>query len=198
SRATNGRANLRSTVIEETLLEAEDKMDKAIDVAREDFGDIRSGRANAGMFEKILVEYYGAMTPLQQLASITIPEARTVLVQPFDRSSMDSVEKALRDSDLGVNPSNDGVVIRVVLPSLTEERRKEYVRLAKTKAEDARVSIRSVRRRAKEDLDKLAKDGEAGEDAVKRAQDELDAMTKKSTDTVDSMLTAKEKELLEV
>ena len=111
---------------------------------------------------------------------------------------MDSVEKALRDSDLGVNPSNDGVVIRVVLPSLTEERRKEYVRLAKTKAEDARVSIRSVRRRAKEDLDKLAKDGEAGEDAVKRAQDELDAMTKKSTDTVDSMLTAKEKELLEV
>jgi len=185
-------------VIEETLLEAEDKMDKAIDVAREDFGDIRSGRANAGMFEKILVEYYGAMTPLQQLASITIPEARTVLVQPFDRSSMDSVEKALRDSDLGVNPSNDGVVIRVVLPSLTEERRKEYVRLAKTKAEDARVSIRSVRRRAKEDLDKLAKDGEAGEDEVKRAQDELDAMTKKSTDTVDSMLTAKEKELLEV
>ncbi|HLR58437.1 MAG TPA: ribosome recycling factor [Beutenbergiaceae bacterium] len=185
-------------MIEETLLEAEDKMDKAIDVAREDFGDIRSGRANAGMFEKILVEYYGAMTPLQQLASITIPEARTVLVQPFDRSSMDSVEKALRDSDLGVNPSNDGVVIRVVLPSLTEERRKEYVRLAKTKAEDARVSIRSVRRRAKEDLDKLAKDGEAGEDAVKRAQDELDAMTKKSTDTVDSMLTAKEKELLEV
>ncbi len=185
-------------MIEETLLEAEDKMDKAIDVAREDFGDIRSGRANAGMFEKILVEYYGAMTPLQQLASITIPEARTVLVQPFDRSSMDSVEKALRDSDLGVNPSNDGVVIRVVLPSLTEERRKEYVRLAKTKAEDARVSIRSVRRRAKEDLDKLAKDGEAGEDEVKRAQDELDAMTKKSTDTVDSMLTAKEKELLEV
>lgn len=185
-------------MIEETLLEAEDKMEKAIDVAREDFGDIRSGRANAGMFEKILVEYYGAMTPLQQLASITIPEARTVLVQPFDRSSMDSVEKALRDSDLGVNPSNDGVVIRVVLPSLTEERRKEYVRLAKTKAEDARVSIRSVRRRAKEDLDKLAKDGEAGEDEVKRAQDELDAKTKKSTDTVDAMLTAKEKELLEV
>src|SRR5699024_2248135 len=152
-------------------------MDKAIDVAREDFGDIRSGRANAGMFEKILVEYYGAMTPLQQLASITIPEARTVMIQPFDRSSMDSVEKALRDSDLGVNPSNDGVIIRVMLPQLTEERRKEYVRLAKSKAEDARVSVRSVRRKAKEDIDKLSKDGDVGEDDAKRAQDELDQMT---------------------
>lgn len=185
-------------MIEETLLEAEDKMDKAIDVAREDFSSIRSGRANAGMFEKILVEYYGAMTPLQQLASITIPEARTVLVQPFDRSSMDSIEKALRESDLGVNPSNDGVVIRVMLPALTEERRKEYVRLARSKAEDARVSVRSIRRKAKEDLDKFAKDGDVGEDQVKRAQDELDGLTKKSTDTVDSMLAAKEKELLEV
>lgn len=185
-------------MIEEILLEAEDKMDKAIEVARDDFSDIRSGRANAGMFEKIMVEYYGAMTPLQQLASITIPEARTVMIQPFDRSSMDSVEKALRDSDLGVNPSNDGNVIRVVLPSLTEERRKEYVRLARNKAEDARVSVRAIRRKAKEDIDKLSKDGDVGEDAAKRAQDELDAMTKKSTDTVDSMLDGKEKELLEV
>lgn len=185
-------------MIEETLLEAEDKMDKAIDVAREDFSGIRSGRANAAMFEKILVEYYGAMTPLQQLASITVPEARTVLIQPYDKSSMDSIEKALRESDLGVNPSNDGIVIRVVLPALTEERRKEYVRLARSKAEDARVSVRSVRRRAREDLDKYAKDGEAGEDEVKRAQDELDALTKKSTDTIDGMLGAKEKELLEV
>lgn len=185
-------------MIEEILLEAEDKMDKAIDVARGDFGDIRSGRANAGMFEKIMVEYYGAMTPLQQLASITVPEARTVLVQPFDRSAMDSIEKSLRDSDLGVNPSNDGVVIRLVLPQLTEERRKEYVRLAKNKAEDARVAIRSVRRKGKEDIDRLSKDGDVGEDDAKRAQDELDSMTKKSTDTVDEMLAAKEKELLEV
>lgn len=185
-------------MIEEILLEAEEKMEKAIDVARNDFGDIRSGRANAGMFEKIMVEYYGAMTPLQQLASITVPEARTVMIQPFDRSSMDSVEKALRESDLGVNPSNDGVMIRVVLPTLTEERRREYVRLAKSKAEDARVSVRSVRRKAKEDLDKLSKDGEVGEDAAKRGQEELDQMTKKSTDTIDSMLASKEKELLEV
>lgn len=185
-------------MIEEILLEAEEKMEKAIDVARNDFGDIRSGRANAGMFEKIMVEYYGAMTPLQQLASITVPEARTVMIQPFDRSSMDSVEKALRESDLGVNPSNDGVMIRVVLPTLTEERRREYVRLARSKAEDARVSVRSVRRKAKEDLDKLSKDGEVGEDAAKRGQEELDQMTKKSTDTIDSMLASKEKELLEV
>lgn len=185
-------------MIEEILLEAEDKMDKAIDVARGDFGDIRSGRANSGMFEKIPVEYYGAMTPLQQLASITIPEARTVLIQPFDRSAMDSIEKALRESDLGINPSNDGVVIRVILPQLTEERRKEYVRLARTKAEDARVAIRAIRRKGKEDIDTLSKDGDVGEDAAKRAQDELDSLTKKHTDQVDSMLEAKEKELLEV
>lgn len=185
-------------MIEEILLEAEEKMEKAIDVAREDFSGIRSGRANAGMFEKILVEYYGAMTPLQQLASFTIPEARTVLITPFDKTSMASIEKSLRDSDLGVNPSNDGVAIRINLPSLTEERRKEYVRLAKTKGEDARVSVRAVRRKAKEDLDKMSKDGDAGEDEIKRAQDELDATTKKSTDTIDAMLSAKEKELLEV
>lgn len=185
-------------MIEEILLEAQEKMEKAIEVARDDFSDIRSGRANAGMFEKIMIEYYGAMTPLQQLASITIPEARTVMIQPFDRSSMDSVEKALRGSDLGVNPSNDGVTIRVVLPSLTEERRKEYVRLAKSKAEDARVSVRSVRRSGKEDIDKLSKDGDVGEDQARRAQDELDSMTKKSTDTIDAMLDSKEKELLEV
>jgi len=185
-------------VIEEILLEAEDKMDKAIDVARGDFGDIRSGRANSGMFEKIPVEYYGAMTPLQQLASITVPEARTVLIQPFDRSAMESIEKALRESDLGINPSNDGVVIRVIMPQLTEERRKEYVRLARSKAEDARVAIRAIRRKGKEDIDTLSKDGDVGEDAAKRAQDELDSLTKKHTDQVDSMLEAKEKELLEV
>lgn len=185
-------------MIEETLLEAEDKMEKAVDVAREDFSGIRSGRANAGMFERILVEYYGAMTPLQQLASLAIPEARTVLIAPFDKGSMGNIERALRDSDLGVNPSNDGIAIRVVLPTLTEERRKEYVRLAKTKSEEARVSVRAVRRRAREDLDKLSKDGDAGEDEVKRAQDELDALTKKFTDMVDSMLVGKETELLEV
>ncbi|MBK5250643.1 MAG: ribosome recycling factor [Actinomycetales bacterium] len=185
-------------MIDETLFEAEDKMDKAVEVARDDLGGIRTGRANAGMFTKITVDYYGAPTPLQQLASLTIPEARTVLVSPYDKSSMTAVEKALRESDLGVNPSNDGNVIRIVLPTLTEERRKEYVKLAKTKGEDARVSVRNIRRRAKEELDRISKDGEAGEDEVARAQTELDALTKKHTEAIDSMLAGKEKELLEV
>lgn len=185
-------------MIDDILLEAEEKMDKAIDVAREDLSGIRTGRANAAMFNKIEVEYYGAPTPLQQLASMTIPEARTVLISPYDKSSMQAIEKALRDSDLGVNPGNDGNVIRVVLPSLTEERRRDYVKLAKAKGEDARVSLRSVRRKAREDLDKLAKDGDVGEDEVNRAQGELDGLTKKHTDLVDQMLNGKEKELLEV
>ncbi|QOR72081.1 ribosome recycling factor [Ruania alkalisoli] len=185
-------------MIDETLLEAEEKMEKAVDVAREDLAGIRTGRANAGMFAKIEVDYYGAPTPLQQLASVTIPEARTVLIGPYDKSAMSAVEKALRESDLGVNPSNDGNVIRVVLPQLTEERRRDYVKLAKTKGEEARVSVRNIRRRAKEELDRIAKDGEAGEDEVNRAQGELDALTKKHTELIDSLLAGKEKELLEV
>ena len=185
-------------MIDETLFEAEDKMDKAVEVAREDLGNIRSGRANAGMFAKIAVDYYGAPTPLQQLASFQITDARTVLVSPFDKSAMPNIEKALRDSDLGVNPASDGNVIRLVLPALTEERRREYVKLAKNKGEDARVSVRNVRRRAKEELDRIAKDGEAGEDEVNRAQHELDGLTKKHTELIDTLLAGKEKELLEV
>ncbi|SED85015.1 ribosome recycling factor [Ruania alba] len=185
-------------MIDDTLLEAEEKMEKAVEVAREDLAGIRTGRANAGMFTKIEVDYYGAPTPLQQLASITIPEARTVLIGPYDKSAMAAVEKALRESDIGANPSNDGNVIRVVLPQLTEERRRDYVKLAKSKGEDARVSVRNIRRRAKEELDRIAKDGETGEDEVNRAQGELDALTKKHTDLVDSLLAGKEKELLEV
>lgn len=185
-------------MIDETLFEAEEKMDKAVEVAREDLGNIRSGRAHAGMFAKIAVDYYGAPTPLQQLASFQITDARTVLVSPFDKSAMANIEKALRESDLGVNPSNDGNVIRLVLPALTEERRKEYVKLAKSKGEEARVAVRNIRRRAKEELDRIVKDGEAGEDEVNRAQHELDALTKKHTDAIDALLAGKEKELLEV
>src|SRR5690606_13378007 len=121
-------------------------------------------RANPAMFAKVLVDYYGAPTPLQQLASFAVPEARTILVTPYDASAMTAIEKALRDSDLGANPSNDGNVIRLVLPALTEERRREYVKLAKAKAEEARVAVRNIRRRAKEELDRIVKDGEAGED----------------------------------
>lgn len=185
-------------VIDETLLEAEEKMDKAVEVAKEDFAGVRTGRANAAMFNKIVVDYYGAPTPLQQLASFQIPEARTVLVSPFDKSAMATIEKALRESDLGVNPSNDGNVIRLVLPQLTEERRKDYVKLVRTKAEDAKVSIRSVRRKAKESLERMQKDGDAGEDEIGRAEKELEAVTKKHVDTVDALLSAKESELLEI
>ncbi|PJI94423.1 ribosome recycling factor [Luteimicrobium subarcticum] len=185
-------------MIDETLLEAEEKMDKAIEVAKADFAGIRTGRASAAMFAKIAVDYYGAPTPLQQLASFSTPEARTILVSPFDKSASPAIEKAIRDSDLGVNPATDGNVIRVVLPALTEERRRDYVKLAKGKAEDARVSVRNVRRRAKEELDRIVKDGEAGEDEVARAEKELEALTKKHVDAVDALLAGKESELLEV
>jgi ribosome recycling factor len=185
-------------VIDETLFEAEEKMDKAVEVAKEDFATIRTGRANPAMFTKITVEYYGSPTPLQQLASFTTPEARTILVSPFDKSSLGSIERALRDSDLGVNPSNDGNVIRVSLPVLTEERRKEYVKLARAKAEDARISVRNIRRRAKEELDRIAKDGEAGEDEVARAEKELESLTRKRVEVIDTVLATKESELLAV
>jgi ribosome recycling factor len=185
-------------VIDDTLLEAEEKMDKAIEFAKEEFATIRTGRANAAMFSKLHVDYYGSPTPLQQLASFNIPEARTVLISPYDKSSLRAIEKAIRDSDLGVNPTDDGGVIRIVLPQLTEERRKDYVKLAKSKAEDSRVAVRSVRRHAKDELDRIAKDGEAGEDEVTRAEKELDALTKKHVDLVDHLLAAKESELLEV
>ena len=140
----------------------------------------------------------GAPTPLQQLASFQSPEPRTILVIPFDKSAMHEIEKAIRDSDLGVNPSSDGNQIRCVMPELTEERRREYIKLANHKAEEARVSVRNIRRMAKTDLDKLVKDGEVGEDDGSRAEKELDGLTKKHTDLVDSLVKAKETELLEV
>lgn len=185
-------------MIDDILLEAEEKMEKAVEVAREDFSHIRSGRANAGMFNQILVDYYGAPTPLQQLASISIPEARTVLISPYDRSAQSAIEKALRESDLGVNPVDDGNHLRVNLPALTEERRRDYVKLAKGKGEEARVSIRSVRRKAKDELDKMKKDGDAGEDEIERAEKALEATTKGYVEQVDTLLESKEKELLEV
>lgn len=183
---------------EVTLLEAGEKMDKAVEVAKEDFSTIRTGRANPSLFSKVMVDYYGAPTPLQQLASFQNPEARTLLITPFDKSALGAIERALRDSDLGANPSNDGNVIRVVLPELTEERRKDYVKLARTKAEDAKIAIRNIRRRAKDDLDKIVKNGDAGEDEGLRAEKELDVLTKSHTDGVDELLKRKEAELLSV
>ena len=142
-------------MIDETLLEAEEKMEKAVAVAKEEFATIRTGRAHPTMFSKITAEYYGTPTPVNQLASFHIPEPRMVVIQPFDKSSLGSIEKAIRNSDLGVNPSNDGAIIRVVFPDLSEDRRKEYIKVARHKAEDSKVSIRNIRRHAKDALDKL-------------------------------------------
>jgi ribosome recycling factor len=185
-------------VIDDTLLEAEEKMDKAIGVAKEDFAGIRTGRATAKMFDKITAEYYGTQTPVTQMATFGIPEARLVVITPYDKGSMTAIEKAIRDSDLGVNPTNDGVVIRVAFPQLTEDRRREYIKVARHKAEEARVSVRNIRRHAKDTLDKLAKNGDVGEDDVRRAEKHLDDATHKYVTQIDEMLKLKEGELLEV
>jgi ribosome recycling factor len=185
-------------VISETLNEADAKMKKAVEVTREDFAAIRTGRANPSMFHKLTAEYYGTPTPLQQLATFTAPEARVIIIAPFDMTALPAIERAIRDSDLGVNPTDDGKTIRVVLPELTEERRKEYIKMAKTKAEDGKIAIRNIRRHAKQALDKLEKDGEVGKDDVTGAEKRLDSATKKHTDEIDEMLKHKEAELLEV
>jgi len=185
-------------VIDETLLEAEEKMEKAVAVAKEEFAGIRTGRAHPSMFNKITAEYYGTQTPVNQLASFHMPEPRMVIIQPFDKSSMAAIEKAIRNSDLGVNPSNDGIIIRVVFPELSEERRREFIKVARHKAEDSRVSIRNIRRHAKDSLDKLVKGGEAGEDEGRRAERELEELTHGYVAQIDDLLRHKEAELLEV
>jgi ribosome recycling factor len=185
-------------VINDTLNEADDKMNKSVDATREDFATLRAGRVTPTVFNKLTVEYYGTPTPIQQLATFTSPEPRVIVIAPFDASAMPNIEKAIRDSDLGVNPSNDGRVLRAVFPELTEERRKDYIKLARHKAEDARVSVRNIRRRAKEELDRIARDGEAGEDEVTRAEKELEHVTKRHVDAIDDLLKHKETELLEV
>jgi ribosome recycling factor len=185
-------------VINDILHEADAKMDKSVEATREEFAAIRAGRAHPSMFSKIVVDYYGSPTPLQQLASFTAPEARVILISPYDQGAMGNIERAIRDSDLGVNPANDGKLLRCVFPELTEERRKEYIKVAKAKAEDGRVAVRNLRRTAKQHLEKLEKDGEVGQDDVTGAEKRLDSMTKKHTEAIDEMLKNKEAELLEV
>ena len=185
-------------MIDETLFEAEEKMEKAVEVAKDRFSGIRTGRAHPGMFQKLLVDYYGAPTPLQQLASFQNPEARTIIISPFDKGSMHAIEKAIQQADLGVNPSNDGNIIRCVMPQLTEERRKEYIKMARHEGEEARVAIRNIRRHAKDSLEKLVKDGEVGEDDGSRGEKELESLTKRFVDQIDEGLKLKEAELLEV
>lgn len=180
------------------MKDAEAKMAKSVEVTKEEFSSIRTGRANAAMFQGIVVDYYGAPTPLNQIASLQFPEARTVIVTPYDKTAMSGVETALRDSDLGVNPTNNGDNLRIVLPALTEERRKEYIKLAKNKAEDGRIAVRGSRGHAKKALEKLVKDKEVGEDEGLRAEKDLEAVTKKYIELVDQALVAKETELATV
>ena len=192
------RGAMEDAVIDETLFDAEEKMEKAVAVARDDLASIRTGRANPGMFTRINVDYYGAMTPITQLSSINVPEARLVVIKPYEQSQLGPIEKAIRDSDLGVNPTNDGNVIRVAIPQLTEERRRDLVKQAKSKGEDARVSVRNIRRKAMEELHRIKKDGEAGEDEVKHAEKDLEKTTHQYVEQIDELVKHKEGELLEV
>jgi len=185
-------------VIEETLLDAMDKMDKAVEHVQSQFSTVRTGRAAPALVERLNVEYYGAPVPIQQLAAIQVPEARMLLVKPHDRTTLAGIEKAIRDSDLGVNPNNDGVVIRLNFPPLTEERRKEYVKVVKHMAEDGRVAVRNVRRDARKHLEAAQHDGEISEDDLERAEKELEKITHDHTEKIDAALHRKEAELLEV
>ena len=184
-------------MIADVLSDATARMHKAVEVAKDDFATVRTGRANPQLFQKIMVSYYGTPTPLSQLASLQNPEARTLVVTPYDKGALRDIEQAIRDTpNLGANPSNDGNIIRVTLPELTEERRKEYVKIVRSKAEDAKVSVRNIRRKAKDDLDALK--GEVGDDEVARGEKELEHITKANVDAIDEALKRKEAELLEV
>ena len=186
-------------MIQDVMAEAKDKMDKALEATKEDFASVRTGRANPAMFQKIMIEYYGTPTPLSQLAGIQNPEARSILITPYDKAALGDIERALLAMpNLGAQPNSDGNVIRVNLPELTEDRRKEYVKLTRDKAEQGRVSVRNIRRKAKEDLEALKKDGAVGEDEVERAERELEAITRAHVDKIDEALKNKEAELLEV
>jgi ribosome recycling factor len=196
--AADAQTDEETGVIEPTLREADQKMSKAVEVAKDDFASIRTGRAHPAMFHKLTADYYGTPTPIQQLASFHNPEPRVVTINAYDRQALGAIERAIRDSDLGVNPTNNGDNLRVVMPELTEERRREYIKLAKSKAEDARVAVRNVRRHAKQQMERAQKDGDVSEDEVTGAEKRLDAMTKKHVDEIDELLKHKESELLEV
>jgi ribosome recycling factor len=185
-------------VIDEALFDAEEKMEKAVSVARDDLSSIRTGRANPGMFSRITIDYYGSSTPITQLSSINVPEARMVVIKPYEATQLGAIENAIRNSDLGVNPTNDGTIIRVAVPQLTEERRRDLVKQAKSKGEDAKVSVRNIRRKTMEELGRIRKDGEAGEDDVGRAEKDLDKTTQQYVTQIEDLVKHKEGELLEV
>ncbi|MDO4631410.1 MAG: ribosome recycling factor [Corynebacterium sp.] len=185
-------------MIDEILLECEEHMSTTVDRTREDLTTIRTGRANPAMFNGVVADYYGVPTPITQMATVSVPEARMLLIKPYEMSVMNEIENAIRNSDLGVNPTNDGQVLRVTIPQLTEERRKDMVKLAKSKGEDGKIAIRNVRRKGMDQLKKIQKDGDAGEDEVQAAEKELDKVTQKYVAAIDEVVSKKEAELLEV
>jgi ribosome recycling factor len=183
---------------ESTLKDSEHKMQRAVEVTREEFTTVRTGRATPAILNRVTVDYYGAPTPLNQLASFSVPEPRLLVIQPYDKNSMSAMERAIMQSDLGLTPSNDGNVIRLAFPQLTEERRKELIKVVHQRSEDGRVAIRNVRRHAKEELERLQKDGEISEDDLARAEKELQKTTDRYVGEIDEMLRHKEQELMEV
>lgn len=185
-------------MIGEAVKDAREHMDKSLGALSHEFGTVRTGRASAGLFEKVIVEAYGSAMPLNQVASIKVPEPQSVVIEPWDKGVIGAIERAIQASDLGLNPSNDGQVIRVPFPSLTEERRKELVKLCRGYAEEARVACRNIRRDANHKLDKLAKDGDAPEDDVRRAETDVQKLTDGHIAEIDEMLKRKEAEIMEV
>jgi len=185
-------------MIDEVLLDCEEKYGSSVEHCREELTHIRTGRANPVMFNGVIAEYYGVPTPITQMATISVPEPRMLLIKPYELSVMGDIENAIRNSDLGVNPTNDGQVLRVTIPQLTEERRREMVKVARSKGEDAKIAIRNVRRKGMETLKKIQKDGDAGEDEVQAGEKELDQVTKNYVEQVDSLVERKEAELMEV
>lgn len=183
---------------DETILDAIDKMDKAVEHVRDQFSSVRTGRAVPALVEKLHAEYYGAHVPVQQLAAIQVPEARVLLIRPHDRAALEPIERAIRDSDLGVSPNSDGVVIRINFPALTEDRRKEYVKVVKNMAEDGRIAIRNIRRDARKSMEAEEKAGGIGADDLERAEKELDKVTSDHVEEIDQAMARKEAELLEV
>ncbi len=185
-------------MIDETLFDAEEKMEKAVAHLREDMQSIRTGRAIPAMFNRIMIEYYGALTPITQVSSINAPEPRLIVIKPYEQSTMGDIETSIRNSDLGVNPTNDGNVIRVAIPQLTEDRRRDLGKQARGKGEDAKIAVRNVRRKAVDELKRIEKDGEAGQDEVRAAEKDLDKTTHGYTEQIDEVVKHKEAELLEV
>ena len=183
-------------MISDLLTEAEHKMEQATEHVTSEFSTVRTGRANPQLLQRITVEYYGSPTPLQQLASISVPEPRMLVVQPFDKSTVNDIERALQTSDLGLNPTNDGNVIRIAFPPLTEERRKDLIKLVRNMAEEGRVAVRNVRRHSKSDME--AMHGEISDDDIRRGEEELQKLTDRYVERIDRLLSHKEDELLEV